>query len=101
MTQLDLGRPQSRNLSLDERQQLLAATVIADLQQERTVFFQLAKLPPNAEFLKHLPLLGQNACDDAEPATLAWPLTIQGCFIQRDEAIPHRTRFSAHKIDVG
>jgi hypothetical protein len=54
MPELDLGRPQSRNLSLDQRQQLLAARVIADSEHERPVFFQLAKLPQDAEFLKHL-----------------------------------------------
>jgi hypothetical protein len=51
--EFDLGRPESRNLSLDQRQQLLAARIISELEQERTVFFQLAKLPPDAEFLKH------------------------------------------------
>jgi hypothetical protein len=52
--ELYLGRPQSRNLALNQGQQLLAPGIILHLQEKRPVFSQLAKLPPNAEFLEHL-----------------------------------------------
>lgn len=61
MPELDLGRRQFRNLGLNERQQFLAVGIIADLQQERTVFFQLAKLPPNAEFWNIVPSPGPDS----------------------------------------
>jgi hypothetical protein len=87
--ELYLGRPQSRNFGLDQGQQFLAAGIILELQEKRSVFFQLAKFPPNAEFLKHLAVSWAGfACDDPRPATLAWPLRIQGCFIGRKEARP-------------
>jgi hypothetical protein len=53
VSELYLGRAQSRNFSFNQGQQLLAARVVADLQEERTVPFHLEELPPNEELLKH------------------------------------------------
>ena len=87
--ELDLRRPESRKFSLNQGQQLLAAWIILHLQEERTVFFQLAKLPPDAEFLKHRAYSWAGFdCDDSWPATLVWPLTNQGCFICRNKVAP-------------
>jgi hypothetical protein len=73
ITEFYLRHPQSRNFGLDQGQQLLAARVIALLQQERTVPFQLAELPPGSEFPKHLAVSGVGyAFKDTEPATFAW-----------------------------